>query len=462
MARFLLFGIINCFILLLNGQCCTNGINLLVNGDFEDKNFGENRPPRGFETDNIWESSIISPGYYIVLPFRNYGACFNTPQYDHTKGDSNGLFLWYDVDNSRILTPQNPAIAYKPSFPNGNSSNTNILPVKKNTFYIFSCWIRDIARETDCISGGAPVMGLRINGQDLAEIDLGRFTSPCCPEWVQLCAEWYSGDSDTAQMQIESRSTIGFTDLGIDDVYFGESIAAVGIKPGFLRDTIVCPGEPVELMVPVRAKKFSWEDGSTSRKRTVNKAGVYALRITDSCNNSISDTSIVKVYPNFISKFDDTTICSNLSLLLNKPKSAKQWTVNGSAKQPFISNQEKLLLFSFTDSSGCIYYDTSKINYINCNPELRLCNVFTPGTDGINDKWRVINKGYKQIDVRIVNRWGEVVARYSLPTDEDWNGRVFNKGAACPEGIYFYTVIANEEKSQKTIHGCLSLFREGK
>lgn len=443
----------------LQPQCCTDGNNLLLNGNFENRNFSEQKPPIGFVTDNIWEPSIISPGYYIVLPFRNYGACFDSPQFDHTKGDSSGLFLWYDVDNVRTLSPQTPAIAYRPSLPNAFGSTTNSIKVKKNTYYIFSCWIRDIARETDCVSGGAPVMGLSINGQNLAEIDLGKFTSPCCPEWIQLCSEWYSGDSTEAYIQIESRSNSGFTDLGIDDVYFGESIPRVEIQSGFLRDTAICIGEQVELTVPKNAKKFSWEDGSKQRKRLVSNSGIYSLRITDSCNNSISDTARITVFQNAITPFSDTTICLNARLEFNRPSSVKQWTINGSNKTPFLTSGEKQLLFTYTDSNGCNFLDTTKIDYKNCSPSLRLCNVFTPGADGINDKWLIINSGYEKIQVKITNRWGEVVAKYVLPDDEHWNGRVFNKGAACPEGIYFYSVNAKLGESVKTIHGSLTMLR---
>jgi gliding motility-associated-like protein len=64
--------------------------------------------------------------------------------------------------------------------------------------------------------------------------------------------------------------------------------------------------------------------------------------------------------------------------------------------------------------------------------------VFTPGTDGKNDTWKVDFEGYSNVQVDIYNRWGELVYEYNLPNDDDWNGKVNNVGPMCPGGTYFY------------------------
>jgi hypothetical protein len=43
----------------------------------------------------------------------------------------------------------------------------------------------------------------------------------------------------------------------------------------------------------------------------------------------------------------------------------------------------------------------------------------------------------------IFNRWGGTVFTTSDP-DIDWNGRQFNTGEECPEGVYFYVCKVNE------------------
>lgn len=348
-------------------QCCTDGKNLLLNGDFEDRSFNANNRPLGFETDNLWDLSVfISPGYYIVLESRSYGACSSTPQYDKTKGAPGGLFLWYDVSNDRVISAADPAIAYKPKLPNGNAGTTNLIQVKKNTYYIFSCWIRDLAREPDCVSGGAPIMGLRINGTDIAEVDLSQYTSPCCPDWVQLCAEWFSGDTNIAQIQIESRSNFGFTDLGIDDVYFGQSVSALQISSNFLRDTVLCGNDSVTFNLPSKARKVRWNDGSVARQRTIKTTGIYSVTITDSCNNSIIDTAIVTLKPGAKLAISDTLICPGDSIQFTKPNNTSNWFFNGlpNNNTSITAKQERAYTYQFTDNCNNIVRDTFTVGFI--------------------------------------------------------------------------------------------------
>lgn len=352
----------------LQSQCCTDGKNLLFNGDFEDRSFNANNPPVGFETDNQWDMTIfISPGYYIILDSRNYGACFNTPQYDHTKKDGTGLFLWYDVDNSRTVSKAEPGIAYRPKVPLVPVGFGNAVPVKKNTYYVFSCWIRDLARNTDCVSGGAPIMGLTINNKDMAEVDLGKFTSPCCPDWVQLCTEWYSGDAEFASIQIESRSNDGFTDLGIDDVYFGASVTALKVPRDFLRDTVVCGNDSVVFTLPSNARKVLWSDGSNARIRTIKEAGTYAVAITDSCNNSILDTVRIVKKPGIQLLVKDSLICPGDSILLVKPPNTSNWVFNGlpNNNKELVAKLAGVYTYQFTDNCNNLIKDTFSIGFIS-------------------------------------------------------------------------------------------------
>ena len=67
-----------------------------------------------------------------------------------------------------------------------------------------------------------------------------------------------------------------------------------------------------------------------------------------------------------------------------------------------------------------------------------LPNVFTPNGDGVNDVLRPRESPYiTDFSIKIVNRWGVEVFKSSEPGFE-WNGQIHNKGAACPDGAYFY------------------------
>ena len=66
----------------VSAQCCSNEINLLAeyNPDFSAPFVDV---PPGFITDNPY-TFFPTPGTYIIVASRNYGACQSTPQYDHT------------------------------------------------------------------------------------------------------------------------------------------------------------------------------------------------------------------------------------------------------------------------------------------------------------------------------------------------------------------------------------------
>lgn len=89
-----------------------------------------------------------------------------------------------------------------------------------------------------------------------------------------------------------------------------------------------------------------------------------------------------------------------------------------------------------------------------------LANVFTPGTDGFNDTYRVPLYGYEKFDLRIYNRWGERIFHATDPSLE-WNGKVQNTGSELPEGTYFYVLRFKEPCSGKLqeVNGSVNLIR---
>ena len=68
---------------------------------------------------------------------------------------------------------------------------------------------------------------------------------------------------------------------------------------------------------------------------------------------------------------------------------------------------------------------------------------FSPNQDGINDKWVIVRPYGSTIEVKVFNRWGNVVYQ-NADYKNDWTGRGENNfsGDYVPEGTYFYTVNA--------------------
>jgi gliding motility-associated-like protein len=62
-------------------------------------------------------------------------------------------------------------------------------------------------------------------------------------------------------------------------------------------------------------------------------------------------------------------------------------------------------------------------------------NVFSPNRDGKNDKFYIRGVNIKEIDMKVYNRWGNLVY-VSKDVHEGWDGRY--KSNDCAEGVYFY------------------------
>jgi gliding motility-associated-like protein len=123
----------------------------------------------------------------------------------------------------------------------------------------------------------------------------------------------------------------------------------------------------------------------------------------------------------------------------------------------------------FINNEGCSAFDT--INVVDkCEPRLFIPDAFTPNGDGNNDEFVVRHPGYiKNLEVRIYNRWGEVVtvSRIENPNaDNDgslliWDGTF--KGQPSPVGSYVWTVSYEStdypERAPVKLRGGVALIR---
>ncbi|MCX6187166.1 MAG: gliding motility-associated C-terminal domain-containing protein [Bacteroidetes bacterium] len=148
------------------------------------------------------------------------------------------------------------------------------------------------------------------------------------------------------------------------------------------------------------------------------------------------------------------------------------WTIyapNGSLKSPLIDDKKhfisnplvlhrsdslnlNLVNMDFADDIGtfniCLKASTQnpscpdsicKTVYNNVEFKIYIPNVFTPGNDGLNDDLKVDIKGYDKFEMLIYNRWGTKVFECTDPNVK-WNGKSFNDGSECAEGVYYYVL----------------------
>jgi gliding motility-associated-like protein len=62
-------------------------------------------------------------------------------------------------------------------------------------------------------------------------------------------------------------------------------------------------------------------------------------------------------------------------------------------------------------------------------------NIFSPNNDGANDIFRLQGKNISQLDIKVYDRWGNIVFE-TQDKNEAWTGHYNSKD--CPEGVYYY------------------------
>jgi gliding motility-associated-like protein len=89
--------------------------------------------------------------------------------------------------------------------------------------------------------------------------------------------------------------------------------------------------------------------------------------------------------------------------------------------------------------------------------EIYFPNAFSPNNDGKNDAFFLPNGGFRQLDIRIFNRWGQLMFESSDPNFR-WDGTF--QGQAVPEGVYIYQVIGYTYLDQRIERsGSITLIR---
>jgi gliding motility-associated-like protein len=86
-------------------------------------------------------------------------------------------------------------------------------------------------------------------------------------------------------------------------------------------------------------------------------------------------------------------------------------------------------------------------------------NAFSPNGDLINDEWSIIVPPSATINIKIYNRWGELVFESNDP-QATWDGK--HRGHEQPIGVYVYVVLyATQQQPNRTdiLKGNLTLIR---
>jgi gliding motility-associated-like protein len=191
---------------------------------------------------------------------------------------------------------------------------------------------------------------------------------------------------------------------------------------------------------------YLWADGEIGNTRSGLSAGSYNIIITDS-NNCQADSAITLTEPDSLKLSFTVTqpFCTDMpdgSILLNVTGGAGSdytylWSDN-STTQNITTAVSGYYSVTVTDENGCSARDSVLMTPVNevC---LNIPNAISPNGDLINDVWNIGLKDlYPLMEVKIFNRWGELVWKSEKGYPKPWDGR--SKGSLLPLDSYHYTI----------------------
>lgn len=208
---------------------------------------------------------------------------------------------------------------------------------------------------------------------------------------------------------------------------------------------------------------INWSNNSNIEDQLNIVAGTYKLNVVDTknCKDSIT---VEIVQPDSIKMTFDLT---EITCIDQHDGVAQSFPTGGNggynylwsntttnAKAENLSNE--FYSITVTDILGCIGIDSVYIpkNTKNC---IETVNTFTPNNDMYNDTWFIKNTElYPNADMKIFNRWGNIVHKQIGTTYVPWNGQI--NGVDAPADTYYFILNLNTP-DRDPITGIITIVR---
>jgi gliding motility-associated-like protein len=269
---------------------------------------------------------------------------------------------------------------------------------------------------------------------------------------------WSNGNSQQ-DISIQTMETNQY-DLTVTDMCgasVSESVLVIVVLPVITAQpygaTSICPGDSAEIGVLVSngtgVYDYNWSTGETTSEIIVKPtySTIYYISITDSCaaHYEVVENLAVNVdrpIAEFTLGADNVVIKKPINFI-NQSEGATsyywefgndEFSTEVDPMTTYYNDGEVTIMLVAENQAGCL--DTVYHTYY-IQPEMIFFvpNAFTPNGDGNNDYFFGDGVGVKDYEMRIFNRWGEMIY-HSVGKRETWDGRV--NGVIAPNGVYIW------------------------
>lgn len=285
------------------------------------------------------------------------------------------------------------------------------------------------------------------------------------------------------------------------------------------RSDTICAGDKVDFNGYVkpygRYTNYVWNYGvnpndslvtpDTATSFTYTKPGRYTVRFMgDKTSVSSRDKvcpatdSVIILVPDIIADFDIDSTKKPVFCVTNKStnSTSNRWSFYNPKDLMTLAKADRIIIADgntndFNDPSLCRDYRDSlgsywicleatnfndckdticKRMYNNFKATIQPPNVFTPNGTGTtadiegkvgNEVFNIYIEGEEKYELVIFDRWGVKVFS-STDKNNDWNGKVNNTGAECPDGTYYYILnyrYKGLDKDEPRLNGIVRIIR---
>lgn len=239
---------------------------------------------------------------------------------------------------------------------------------------------------------------------------------------------WNTGDTTTT-IQVSPTQTTTYSVIVYDTSGCqNRDTVLVTINPAPLvyagPDTIVCKGVNYVMTATSTGNVYEWQPEVGLSAYNVltptfnhQDSVEYVLAVTDNNGCRNADTVLLRVKGPDLYAGEDTVVCPDATFTIQVTGSEGNinWTPatglsSATSFAPVFSHNESVeYLVSLTDTFGCVAYDTLRITVDVCESYIKVPQAFTPNGDGVNDYFTLFEKNIAEYEIRIYNRWGELV-----------------------------------------------------
>ncbi len=203
-------------------------------------------------------------------------------------------------------------------------------------------------------------------------------------------------------------------------------------------DTVLCEGKSYRIELPaLQNAEVTWSDGSQFDVVQASKPGIYWAQAQNRCGLDVDSIEVFysdKPRPNL---GGDQLLCPGelveLSATIEDENEYSYFWNTFEFHSTILISDPGTYSVRVENIYGCIGVDS--LEFKLCDQYLYIPSAFSPNKDGLNESFKVYGERLEDVEVSIVNRWGEKIYE-SDAVNFAWDGTY--KGEDCEIGTYTY------------------------